>query len=279
MKKEKGISLHIYGIEKNEAEKLHSMAKKKAFNSLNAYLQFLVRREIENDLIGSEKYSYKNYFESMRNMLLNLSEGYIRAAKRKGEIEKLIKRIQELTDNWLFMIDPELKEFGEQTELVFDEETGIIYERKVHKNLEQEENKKASIDESPDKIITANNTPTTKNISDISSNKDSAEIKIRGLTKDDVASLKLIAKQAKAPNLNQFMIDQMYLILQNGGLSSYDNRLADDILEVKDMLSKIADAQTRQELRDMKIIAKLNTNIEAVIRWIEFMSVADTQQF
>jgi len=271
--------IDINGITQIEVQKLRSMAKKKGFNSLNAYLQFLVRREIENDLIGSEKYSYKNYFESMRNMLLNLSEGYIRATKRKGEIEKLIKRIQELTDNWLFMIDPELKEFGEQTELVFDEETGIVYERKVHKNLEQEENKKASIDESPDKIITANNIPAPKNISDIFSNKDSAEIKIRGLTKDDVASLKLIAKQAKAPNLNQFMIDQTYLILRNGGLSSYDNRLADDVLAVKDMLSKIADAQTRQELRDMKIIAKLNTNIEAVIRWIEFMNVADTQQF
>jgi len=273
MKKEKGISLHIYGIEKNEVEKLHSMAKKKGFNSLNAYLQFLVRREIENDLIGSEKYSYKNYFESMRNMLLNLSEGYTRAAKRKGEIEKLIKRIQELTDNWLFMIDPELEEFGEQTEMVFDKETGIVYERKVQKNLEQEENKKASIDESPTRV-------NEQDLPEFENNERSKErIEIRGLTKDDVVGLKLIAKQAKASNLNQFMIDQMYLILRNGGLSSYDNRLADDILEVKDKLSKIADAQTRQELRDIKIIAKLNTNIEAVIRWIEFMSVADTQQF
>ena len=55
MKKEKGLSLHIYGIEKNEVEKLHCMAKKKGFNSLNAYLQFLVRREIENDPIISKK--------------------------------------------------------------------------------------------------------------------------------------------------------------------------------------------------------------------------------
>lgn len=271
--------IDINGITQIEVQKLRSMAKKKGFNSLNAYLQFLIRREIENDLIGSEKYSYKNYFESMRNTLLNLSEGYIRAAKRKEEIEKRVKRIQELTDNWLFMIDSELEEFGEQTEEVFDEETGIVYERKVQKNLEQEENKKISIDESPDKTINVNNLPTTTNVSDISSNKNSTEIKIRGLTKDDVASLKLIAKQAKAPNLNQFMIDQTYLILQNGGLSSYDNRLADDVLYVKDKLSKIADAQTKQELHDMQIIAKLNTNTETVIRWIEFMSVADTQQF
>lgn len=271
--------IDINGITQIEVQKLRSMAKKKGFNSLNAYLQFLVRREIENDLIGSEKYSYKNYFESMRNTLLNLSEGYVRAAKRKEEIERDIKKIRELTDNWLYMVDPELEEFGEQTEEVFDEETGIVYERKVQKNLEQEEDKKASIDESLDKVVIADKLPNMENDSSTSSNKDSAEIKIRGLTKDDVAGLKLIAKQAKAANLNQFMIDQIYLILQNGGLTSYDNRLADDIFEVKDKLFKIADAQTKQELHDMEIIAKLNTNIEAVIRWIEFMSLADTQQF
>lgn len=271
--------IDINGITQIEVQKLRSMAKKKGFNSLNVYLQFLVRREIENDLIGSEKYSYKNYFESMRNTLLNLSEGYVRAAKRKEEIERDIKKIRELTDNWLYMIDPELEEFGEQTEEVFDEETGIVYERKVQKNLEQEEDKKSSIDESLDKVVIADKLPNMENDSSTSSNKDSAEIKIRGLTKDDVAGLKLIAKQSKAANLNQFMIDQTYLILQNGGLSRYDNRLADDILTVKDMLFKIADTQTKQELHDMEIIAKLNTNIEAVIRWIEFMNLADTQQF
>ena len=110
-------------------------------------------------------------------------------------------------------------------------------------------------------------------------NNNSAEMKIRGLTKDDVSGLKLIAKQSKAANLNQFMLDQVYLILRNGGLSIYDNRLADDILEVKDMLFKIADAQTKQELHDMQIIAKLDASIEAVITWIEFMSLAETKQF
>ena len=110
-------------------------------------------------------------------------------------------------------------------------------------------------------------------------NNNNAEMKIRGLTKDDVSGLKLIAKQSKAANLNQFMLDQVYLILRNGGLSIYDNRLADDILEVKDMLFKIADAQTKQELHDMQIIAKLDANIEAVLTWIEFMSLAETKQF
>lgn len=47
--------IDINGITQIEVQKLRSMAKKKGFNSLNAYLQFLVRREIENDLIGAEK--------------------------------------------------------------------------------------------------------------------------------------------------------------------------------------------------------------------------------
>lgn len=260
--------MHIYKMKLTEVDKLHSMARKKGYASLNAYLQFLLRREIENDLIGSEKYDYKNYFESMRNTLLSLSEGYVKAAKRKNQLEKNVKRIFELTDNWLFFVDPELEEFGEKKELVFDEENGIVFEKKVEKNIKQEEKNMVSIDKSSEKLSTSENIQ-----------KSNKRIEIRGLTDDDVAGLKLIAKQSKAANLNQFMLDQVYLILRNGGLSIYDNRLADDILEVKDMLFKIADAQTKQELHDMQIIAKLNINIDAVLTWIEFMSMAETDQF
>ena len=104
MEKEKQTNLHIYNMRRTEVDKLHSMARKKGYASLNAYLQFLLRREIENDLIGSEKYDYKNYFESMRNTLISLSEGYIKSAERKEQLEENINRILELTDNWLFLI-------------------------------------------------------------------------------------------------------------------------------------------------------------------------------
>lgn len=279
MEKEKQTNLHIYNMRRTEVDKLHSMARKKGYASLNAYLQFLLRREIENDLIGSEKYDYKNYFESMRNTLISLSEGYIKSAERKEQLEENINRILELTDNWLFLIDPELEEFGEKKELMFDEETGIVSEKKVEKNIKQEENNTISIDDSGDGLLKEMPEEKAKNSNEHVANKSNAEIKIRGLTKDDVSGLKLIAKQSKAANLNQFMLDQVYLILRNGGLSIYDNRLADDILEVKDMLFKIADAQTKQELHDMQIIAKLDANINAVLTWIEFMSMAETKQF
>lgn len=275
MEKEKQTNLHIYNMRRTEVDKLHSMARKKGYASLNAYLQFLLRREIENDLIGSEKYDYKNYFESMRNTLISLSEGYIKSAERKEQLEENINRILELTDNWLFLIDPELEEFGEKKELMFDEETGIVSE----KNIKQEENNTISIDDSGDGLLKEMPEEKAKNSNEHVANKSNAEIKIRGLTKDDVSGLKLIAKQSKAANLNQFMLDQVYLILRNGGLSIYDNRLADDILEVKDMLFKIADVQTKQELHDMQIIAKLDANINAVLTWIEFMSMAETKQF
>jgi len=176
------------------------------------------------------------------------------------------------TDSWLFLIDPELEGFGEKKELMFDDETGIVSEKKVEKNIKQEEKNTISIDESSEKIVENEN----KNESIQKGNK---RIEIRGLTDDDVTGLKLIARKAKAANLNQFMLDQVYLILRNSGLSIYDNRLADDILEVKDMLFKIADAQTKQELHDMQIIAKLDANINAVLTWIEFMSMAETKQF
>ncbi len=251
MKKDVKINIHIYGISKHEIEKLHNMARKKGYTSLNAYLQFLLRREIENDLMGPEKYDYKNYFES----------------------------IFELTDSWLFLVDPELEKFGERKELALDKESGIVSERTVEKIIEQEKRKNVDTEDSGNDLLKEISEEKVKGTNEPVANNNSAEMKIRGLTKDDVSGLKLIAKQSKAANLNQFMLDQVYLILRNGGLSIYDNRLADDILEVKDMLFKIADAQTKQELHDMQIIAKLDASIEAVITWIEFMSLAETKQF
>ena len=108
--------------------------------------------------------------------------------------------------------------------------------------------------------------------------KSNKEIKIRGLDKNDIDSLKLIAKQSQYANLNQFMLHQVDVILQNGGLDIYENKLADDIRKIKEMLSKISNAQTQQELRDIKIIAKLDTNFESVIEWIKFMSLLETNQ-
>ena len=277
MKKDVKINIHIYGISKHEIEKLHNMARKKGYTSLNAYLQFLLRREIENDLMGPEKYDYKNYFESMKNTLLSLSEGYVKAAKRKEQLEENVKRIFELTDSWLFLVDPELEKFGEGKELALDKESGIVSERTVEKIIEQEKRKNVDTEDSGNDLLKEISEEKVKGTNEPVANNNSAEMKIRGLTKDDVSGLKLIAKQSKAANLNQFMLDQVYLILRNGGLSIYDNRLADDILEVKDMLFKIADAQTKQELHDMQIIAKLDASIEAVITWIEFMSLAETK--
>lgn len=279
MKKDVKINIHIYGISKHEIEKLHNMARKKGYTSLNAYLQFLLCREIENDLMGPEKYDYKNYFESMKNTLLSLSEGYVKAAKRKEQLEENVKRIFELTDSWLFLVDPELEKFGERKELALDKESGIVSERTVEKIIEQEKRKNVDTEDSGNDLLKEISEEKVKGTNEPVANNNSAEMKIRGLTKDDVSGLKLIAKQSKAANLNQFMLDQVYLILRNGGLSIYDNRLADDILEVKDMLFKIADAQTKQELHDMQIIAKLDASIEAVITWIEFMSLAETKQF
>ncbi len=179
----------------------------------------------------------------------------------------------------MFLVDPELEKFGERKELALDKESGIVSERTVEKIIEQEKRKNVDTEDSGNDLLKEISEEKVKGTNEPVANNNSAEMKIRGLTKDDVSGLKLIAKQSKAANLNQFMLDQVYLILRNGGLSIYDNRLADDILEVKDMLFKIADAQTKQELHDMQIIAKLDASIEAVITWIEFMSLAETKQF
>lgn len=267
----------IYNMKKTEVQKLHSMAKRRGFNSLNSYVQFVLRREIEDDLSENAKYIYEDFFKSIISSLMNFEEGYVRAAERKKLIEKDMTKIRELTDDWLFKIDPDLEEFGETREIYFDGKTGIVHEEIIKKDYEKNSELIKTIKPREKKIIkVSDETDTRKSVrTRLKSNK---EIKIRGLDKNDIDSLKLIAKQSQYANLNQFMLHQVNVILQNGGLDIYENKLADDIRKIKEMLAKISNAQTQQELRDIKIIAKLDTNIESVIEWIKFMSLVETNQ-
>ncbi|AIR11513.1 hypothetical protein [Ligilactobacillus salivarius] len=269
--------IHIYNMTETEVQKLHSMARQKGYNSLSSYVQFILRREIENDLSENAKYIYEDFFKSIISSLMNFEEGYVRAAERKKLIEKDMIKIRELTDDWLFKIDPDLEEFGETREIYFDEKTGIVHEEIVKKDYEKNSDLIETIKPRKRNMIkVSDGTDTRKSVrTRLKSNK---EIKIRGLDENDIDSLKLIAKQSQYANLNQFMLQQVDVILQNGGLDIYENKLADDIREIKEMLSKISNAQTQQELRDIKIIAKLDTNIESVIEWIKFMSLVETNQ-
>lgn len=174
--------IDINGVSNLELEKLHNMARKKGYTSLNAYLQFLLRREIENDLMGPEKYDYKNYFESMKNTLLSLSEGYVKAAKRKEQLEENVKRIFELTDSWLFLVDPELEKFGERKELALDKESGIVSERAVEKIIEQEKRKNVDTEDSGNDLLKEISEEKVKGTNEPVANNNNAEMKIRGLT-------------------------------------------------------------------------------------------------
>ena len=277
MEKEKINRIDVNGITETEVQKLHSMARQKGFSSLNSYVQFILRREIEDDLSENAKYIYEDFFKSIISSLMNFEEGYVRAAERKKLIEKDMIKIRELTDDWLFKIDPDLEEFGETREIYFDEKTGIVHEEIIKKDYEKNSDLIETIKPREKKIIkVSDEADTRKSVrTRLKSNK---EIKIRGLDKNDIDGLKLIAKQSKYANLNQFMLHQVDVILQNGGLDIYENKLADDIRKFKEMLAKISNAQTQQELRDIKIIAKLDTNIESIIEWIKFMSLVETNQ-
>ncbi|MDW3022947.1 hypothetical protein [Ligilactobacillus salivarius] len=277
MEKEKINRIDVNGMTETEVQKLHSMARQKGFSSLNSYVQFILRREIEDDLSENAKYIYEDFFKSIISSLMNFEEGYVRAAERKKLIEKDMIKIRELTDDWLFKIDPDLEEFGETREIYFDEKTGIVHEEIIKKDYEKNSDLIETIKPREKKIIkVSDEADTRKSVrTRLKSNK---EIKIRGLDKNDIDGLKLIAKQSKYANLNQFMLHQVDVILQNGGLDIYENKLADDIRKFKEMLAKISNAQTQQELRDIKIIAKLDTNIESIIEWIKFMSLVETNQ-
>ena len=91
-------NVHVYNMTETEVQKLHSMARRKGYSSLSDYIQFVLRREIEDDLSENAKYIYEDFFKSIISSLMNFEEGYVRAAERKKLIEKDMTKIRELTD-------------------------------------------------------------------------------------------------------------------------------------------------------------------------------------
>lgn len=261
-----------------EVQKLHSLAKRKGYDSLNSYVQSVLRNEIEDDLSETAKHIYGDFFKAIINSLINFEKGYVKATERKKVIEKDLVKVKELTDEWLFKIDPELEEFGETKEIYFDPKTGLVNERIIQDDYEKNTQLVEEISTKVRKKKVAMSEKEDSRKSVRTKLKSDKEIKVRGLDKNDIDSLKLIAKQSKYDNLNQFMLHQVNVIIQNGGLDIYENRLAKDIQEVQKALRRISNAQTQQELRDVKIIAKLDATIESVITWIKFMSLMETDQ-
>lgn len=98
---------------------------------------------------------------------------------------------------------------------------------------------------------------------------------IRNVPEKMFTQLHMMAKQYEYPSFNEFMLDQILRIVENGGLDLYDNRFAETLSAIKEQQAKILELQLKNEIKLLALIAKQDVVESLTIDWLRFMDDVD----
>ena len=101
------------------------------------------------------------------------------------------------------------------------------------------------------------------------------EFKIRNIPDEVYTQLKMSSDKYEYASFNQFMIDQMQAIAINDGLSLYQNKFVDSLIEIKQLQKEILDQQLRNEIQTVAMDAKLDLIRELTLGWLQFTDDVD----
>lgn len=101
------------------------------------------------------------------------------------------------------------------------------------------------------------------------------EVRVRNLSDEVYAQLKMIADKYHYSSFNQFMIDQMQSIAINDGLDLYQNKFVDSLVEIKQLQKEILEQQLKNEIQTVAMDAKLELVRELTLGWLQFMDDED----
>ncbi|MDG3136248.1 hypothetical protein [Streptococcus suis] len=101
------------------------------------------------------------------------------------------------------------------------------------------------------------------------------EIKIRNIPDKMLTQLQMMSKEYGYPSFNEFMLDQILRIVENGGLDLYDNRFAESLSAIKEQQAKILELLLKNEIKLLALIAKQDVVEDLTIDWLRFMDDVD----
>ena len=135
------------------------------------------------------------------------------------------------------------------------------------------------------------------------------ELKIRGLTSQEVDYLKALAKETKTKSFNEFLLAmcrekiekgqynlvesnylahlenmkltsdhvlaQLQRIVENDGLDLYDNKFAATLADIKEQQAQILDQLLKNEIKLLAYHAKQDIVEELTTDWLQFMDDID----
>ncbi|EEJ73684.1 hypothetical protein DB321_07405 [Ligilactobacillus salivarius] len=101
------------------------------------------------------------------------------------------------------------------------------------------------------------------------------QINIKNIPEEILSALKLQAKESKAANFSQYIIEIFRSAIVNNGLSIYDSELANLAVEIKKQQAKVTQFLTEENIDNLRIMEELKIVQDLVEGWIEFDTISE----
>ncbi|HGI3061047.1 TPA: hypothetical protein ACJR96_001862 [Streptococcus agalactiae] len=101
------------------------------------------------------------------------------------------------------------------------------------------------------------------------------EIRLRKVPDELFVQLEMMSEKFQYPSLADFLMSQLYRIVENGGLDLYDNKFAETLAVIKEQQAKILDHLLKNEIKLMAFHAKQDIVEELTTDWLRFMDDVD----
>ncbi|HGI5935447.1 TPA: hypothetical protein ACJTDW_001348 [Streptococcus agalactiae] len=101
------------------------------------------------------------------------------------------------------------------------------------------------------------------------------EIRLRKVPDELFVQLEMMSEKFQYPNLADFLMSQLYRIVENDGLDLYDNKFAATLADIKEQQAQILDQLFKNEIKLLAYHAKQDIVEELTTDWLQFMDDVD----
>ncbi|HGC6811293.1 hypothetical protein O3628_07350 [Streptococcus anginosus] len=101
------------------------------------------------------------------------------------------------------------------------------------------------------------------------------EIRLRKVPDELFVQLEMMSEKFQYPNLADFLMSQLYRIVENDGLDLYDNKFAATLSDIKEQQAQILDQLLKNEIKLLAYHAKQDIVEELTTDWLQFMDDVD----
>ena len=101
------------------------------------------------------------------------------------------------------------------------------------------------------------------------------EIRLRKVPDELFVQLEMMSEKFQYPNLADFLMSQLYRIVENDGLDLYDNKFAATLADIKKQQAQILDQLLKNEIKLLAYHAKQDIVEELTTDWLQFMDDVD----